>query len=71
MRRSDEDTVDHDPLPTDFDQLKLSKWGLDWGDISQIHRTLSLTPRQRLETAQDFLDGVLALRDGRKSVHRT
>lgn len=34
-------------------------------DISLIRWMLSLTPMERLETLQDFVDGALALRDGR------
>lgn len=37
----------------------------DGVDLSQIRWFLSLTPLERLEASQDFLDGVLALRDGR------
>lgn len=37
----------------------------DGVDISLIRWMLSLTPMERLETLQDFVDGVLALRDGR------
>ncbi len=43
-------------LPTDFDQLELSEWGLDWGDVSQIRDKLALTPTDRLREAQDFID---------------
>ncbi len=28
--------ADFHSLPTDYDQLELSEWGLDWGDVSQI-----------------------------------
>jgi hypothetical protein len=37
----------------------------DGVDISLIRWMLSLTPMERLETLQDFVDGALALRDGR------
>ncbi len=37
----------------------------DGADLGQIRWFLSLTPMERLEASQDFLDGVLALRDGR------
>ena len=38
---------------------------LDEGDISLIHSMLERTPSERLERLQDFVDGVVALRDGR------
>lgn len=28
-------------VPTDYDQLEVSEWGLDWGDVSQIRRNSS------------------------------
>ncbi len=34
-------------------------------DLGQIRWFLSLTPMERLEALQDFVDGALALRDGR------
>jgi len=34
-------------------------------DLSLIRWMLSLTPMERLESLQDLVDGVLALRDGR------
>jgi len=37
----------------------------DGVDLSQIRWMLSLTPMERLEALQDFVDGALALRDGR------
>ena len=37
----------------------------DGVDLGQIRWFLSLTPMERLEALQDFLDGALALRDGR------
>ena len=36
-------------------------------DLSQIRSMLALTPTQRLERMQDFLDGIMALRGGRKT----
>lgn len=39
----------------------------DGVDDSQILWMLSLTPTERLEVLQDFVDGALALRDGRVS----
>ena len=38
---------------------------LDEGDISLIRSMLERTPSERLERLQDFVDGVVALRDGR------
>ena len=37
----------------------------DGVDLGQIRWFLSLTPMERLESLQDLVDGVLALRDGR------
>lgn len=48
--------ADFHSLPTDFDQLELSEWGLDWGDVSQIRDKLAMTPTDRLREAQDFID---------------
>jgi hypothetical protein len=31
-------------ISTDYDQIKVSEWGLDWGDVSQIRDKLKLTP---------------------------
>jgi hypothetical protein len=39
----------------------------DGVDDTQILWMLSLTPTQRLEALQDFVDGALTLRDGRVS----
>lgn len=60
---------DMEGIPTDFDQLELSEWGLDWGDISQIREKLALTPTERLEAAQDFMNTVLRIRaqNGRRA----
>lgn len=49
-------------IPTDYDQLEVSEWGLDWGDISQIRDKLKLTPTERLKTAQDFINTVIRIR---------
>jgi hypothetical protein len=38
---------------------------LDEGDISLIHWMLSLTPTQRLEALEGFVNSVQTLRDGR------
>jgi hypothetical protein len=37
----------------------------DGVDLGQIRWMLSLTPLERLQTLQDFVDGALTLRDGR------
>ena len=37
----------------------------DGVDLSLIRWMLGLTPMERLEALQDFVDGVLTLRDGR------
>ena len=49
-------------IPTDFDQLEVSEWGLDQGDISQIRDKLKLTPTERLMAAQDFMNAVIRIR---------
>lgn len=37
----------------------------DGVDVTLIRWMLSLTPMERLDVLQDFVDGALALRDGR------
>jgi hypothetical protein len=56
-------------IPTDYDQLEVSEWGLDWGDVSQIREKLKLTPTQRLKAAQDFMNAVIRIRaqNGRRA----
>ncbi|MFY9826782.1 MAG: hypothetical protein WAM82_35840 [Thermoanaerobaculia bacterium] len=49
-------------IPTDYDQLEVSEWGLDWGDVSQIRKKLKLTPTERLKAAQDFINTVIRIR---------
>ncbi|HEX4965616.1 MAG TPA: hypothetical protein VF173_32700 [Thermoanaerobaculia bacterium] len=49
-------------IPTDYDQLEVSEWGLDWGDVSQIREKLRLTPTERLKAAQDFINTVIRIR---------
>lgn len=43
----------------------------DGVDLGQIRTMLELSPTQRLERMQDFLDGVMTLRDGRKAGPRS
>jgi len=64
MDRRDDKSKDPamEGIPTDFDQLEVSEWGLDWGDVSQIRAKLELTPTKRLKTAQDFMNTVLRIR---------
>ena len=50
-------------IPTDFDQLETSAYGLDWGDIIQIREKLKLTPTQRLKAAQDLMNAVIRIRE--------
>ena len=56
-------------LPTDYDQLETSEFGLDWGDISQIRERLKLTPTERLKAAQDFINAAIRIRaqNGRRA----
>jgi len=49
-------------IPTDYDQLEVSEFGLDWGDVSQIRERLKLTPTERLKAAQDFINTVIRIR---------
>ena len=49
-------------IPTDYDQLEISEWGLDWGDVNQIREKLKLTPTERLKAAQDFINTVIRIR---------
>ena len=56
MEPSQEDTSD---------ELVEPEIAPDGVDLGQIRWFLSLTPMERLEALQDFLDGVLTLRDGR------
>ena len=46
-------------------EAKLSKWGLDEGDLSLIRWLLDLTPTDRLRYAQGFAQSVNILRNGR------
>ncbi len=64
MNRRDDRGTDPEMagIPTDYDQLEVSEWGLDQGDISQIRDKLELTPTQRLQAAQDFMNTVLRIR---------
>jgi hypothetical protein len=64
MDRQDDGAADLEMagIPTDYDQLELSEWGLDWGDVSQIREKLKLTPTERLMAAQDFMNAVLQAR---------
>ena len=50
-------------LPTDYDQMELSEWGLDWADISLIRERLKLSPIERLKAAQDVMNTVLRIRE--------
>ena len=64
MDRRDDRVTDPEMegIPTDYDQLEVSEWGLDWGDISQIRDKLELTPTERLQAAQDFMNAVIRIR---------
>ncbi len=53
---------ENEGIPTDYDPLEVSQWGLDWGDVSQIREKLKLTPTERLKAAQDFMNTVLRIR---------
>ncbi|HEV7668232.1 MAG TPA: hypothetical protein VGS22_06890 [Thermoanaerobaculia bacterium] len=49
-------------VPTDYAQLEVSEYGLDWGDVSQIRDELKLTPTERLKAAQDLMNAVIRIR---------
>ena len=49
-------------IPVDFDELKPSKFGLDWGDISLIRERLELTPTERLRRAQNVINAGIRIR---------
>ncbi len=61
-RHGQEKDPELEGIPTDYDQLEVSEWGLDQGDISQIRRRLELTPTERLKAAQDFMNTVIRIR---------
>jgi len=62
-RREDKGTdPEMEGIPTDYGQLEVSEWGLDWGDILQIREKLALTPTERLQAAQDLINTVLRIR---------
>jgi hypothetical protein len=61
-RRDDPPTKEMEGIPTGYDQLEVSEWGLDEGDISQIRDKLELTPTERLKAAQDFMNSVIRIR---------
>ena len=54
-----------DGMPTDYEHLELSEWGLDWGDISLIRAQLERTPTERLMMAQDLINAVIQIRKQR------
>ncbi len=65
-------------LPTEFAPAEREETDLSQGafsedgvDLTLIAWSLSLTPEQRLTAAQDFLDGLMELRDGRSNDART
>ncbi len=64
MDRRDDSATDPDMrgIPTDYDQLEVSEWGLDQGDVSQIRDKLELTPTERLRAAQDVMNAVIRIR---------
>lgn len=66
MDREDAKAADQNPLPRDFDDLELSEWGLDWGDISLIRDKLALTPAERLEAAQRSVRTLFELRHAKR-----
>lgn len=49
-------------IPTEYGDLVVSKWGLDWADIVQIREKLALTPAERLDAAQETLNAAIRIR---------
>lgn len=60
---SGQDALDIGELPAEGEP-EVSPDGVDLGLIRWM---LSLTPTERLEVLQDFVDGALALRNGRQT----
>ncbi len=62
-RRSDVGTdPEMEGIPTDYDQLEVSEWGLDQGDVSQIRDRLELTPTERLMASQELINTAIRIR---------
>jgi hypothetical protein len=62
------DSSDRPPPPTlDQDQPAESPEGVD---LTLIRWTLSLTPLERIELLQDWVDGLTELRHGRQTAER-
>jgi len=49
-------------LAGEHETLETSEWGLDWGDIAQIHQKLELTPTERLLAAQNLINAAIRIR---------
>ncbi|HEV7504957.1 MAG TPA: hypothetical protein VGS07_08605 [Thermoanaerobaculia bacterium] len=64
MDRQDDGVTDPEMegIPTDYNQLEVSEWGLDWGDVSLIREKLKLTPTERLRAAQDLMNTIIRIR---------
>ena len=54
--------ADSNGIPSNYDDLNMSEWGLDWADLSQIRDKLELTPTERLKSAQEFMNTVIRIR---------
>jgi len=63
LRDGEAKDAEMEGIPTDYDQMEVSEWGLDWGDVSQIRDKLKLTPTERLKAAQDFINTVIRIRE--------
>ena len=62
LRDGETNDPEMEGIPTDYDQLEVSEFGLDWGDVLQIREKLKLTPTERLKAAQDFINTVIRIR---------
>lgn len=52
--------------PEEEPSPKLSRWGLDEGDMDLLRWMLEKTPLERLRYAEGFARGIEALKNGRR-----
>ena len=49
-------------IPTEYRDLAVSEWGLDFADVLQIREKLDLTPTERLKAAQQTVNAAIRIR---------
>ncbi|MEM8997027.1 MAG: hypothetical protein AAGF23_19745, partial [Acidobacteriota bacterium] len=49
-------------IPTSFEEMELSEYGLDLGDIAQIRECLELEPLERLRRMERLVNAVRRIR---------